>query len=243
MRKKLLEERIDFLIGELKSLKSEIKGENKVLPLKDVSQSAKTFKEHLKNLKGFEVKKRSGHFKKRGLAEILTWTILQQGMRHTTANKKLERIRKKYPKVKEVSDFFYLLEIKGPNEFLGMNNRRKNKALMDFTSLLHEEGLETLKDIRIWLEKPENELLLTNIKGIGDKSVDWLGIMLGCDRVAVDIHIKNLLKEAGVYFKDYDHAKKIVFKTAELMKVSRRDMDYSLWSFKTKHKGLEEKVA
>jgi thermostable 8-oxoguanine DNA glycosylase len=51
------------------------------------------------------------------------------------------------------------------------------------------------------------------------------------DTIAVDRHIINFLNQANISFTNYHNAKKIVEYTADILNISRRDIDYSIWNY------------
>lgn len=54
---------------------------------------------------------------------------------------------------------------------------------------------------------------------------------MNVETVAVDRHIINFLEQASIEYVNYHGAKKIVEYAADMLEISRRDIDYSIWYF------------
>ena len=55
--------------------------------------------------------------------------------------------------------------------------------------------------------------------------------MLGFDTVAVDRHIRSFIESADIFCDDYFDIKEVVEYAADFMEKSRRELDYSIWSY------------
>lgn len=71
---------------------------------------------------------------------------------------------------------------------------------------------------------------------IGDKTYDYLLKLLGVESVAVDRHVYKFVSDAGIIYKDYKEAKQIVEYAADMMQISRRTLDYSIWLYMSNKK-------
>lgn len=110
----------------------------------------------------------------------------------------------------------------------------KIRRINDLTEFLVSEGVETEKDFSIWLQNELNILKLKNIKGVKDKTVDYIKILCGIkDTVAVDLHLINFIKENTSLKVDlsYDTAKKILISVAEKIKVEPAKLDHGIWRY------------
>lgn len=67
--------------------------------------------------------------------------------------------------------------------------------------------------------------------------------LLGVESVAVDRHIYKFVSAAGIIYKDYKEVKQIVEYAADIMQVSRRTIDYSIWMYMSdKKRALQHEV-
>ena len=59
---------------------------------------------------------------------------------------------------------------------------------------------------------------------------------MGVESVAVDRHVYEFVSDAGIIYKDYKEAKQIVEYAADIMQISRRALDYSIWLYMSNKK-------
>lgn len=59
---------------------------------------------------------------------------------------------------------------------------------------------------------------------------------MGVESVAVDRHVYECVSDAGIIYKDYKEAKQIVEYAADMMQISRRTLDYSIWLYMSNKK-------
>ena len=81
-----------------------------------------------------------------------------------------------------------------------------------------------------------NSQKFKSIRGVGDKTYDYLLKLLGVESVAVDRHVYKFVSNAGIIYKNYKEAKQIVEYAADIMQVSRRTLDYSIWLYMSNKK-------
>lgn len=58
---------------------------------------------------------------------------------------------------------------------------------------------------------------------------------MGVESVAVDRHVYEFVSDAGIIYKE---AKQIVEYAADMMQISRRTLDYSIWLYMSNKKRL-----
>jgi hypothetical protein len=81
------------------------------------------------------------------------------------------------------------------------------------------------------VQNPTRREKLRSIRGIGPKTVDYLCGLLGLDFIAVDRHIRTFASDAGVTVADYEFLQIVVSYAADLLGVSRRHFDASIWTY------------
>ncbi|MDL2290360.1 hypothetical protein LJB95_03040, partial [Paludibacteraceae bacterium OttesenSCG-928-F17] len=59
------------------------------------------------------------------------------------------------------------------------------------------------------------------------------------DTIAVDRHIYSYVEQAGIEYKNYEMIKNIVEFAADILNISRRSIDYSIWSHMSKNQGVQ----
>jgi hypothetical protein len=161
--------------------------------------------------------------------------VLQAGLNYRwVVLPRVERVKRLYPEAHVVSEFRLLLDRIGPKEVLQWNHPEKPRRLRSLTDLLHGEGIETISDILAWLETEEGRARLLEVRGVGPKTVDYLGILVGGERVAVDRHLIRFLQTIGFAFDGYQATRKVVVETSRLLKVRPQDLDHAIWEYMSK---------
>jgi len=128
------------------------------------------------------------------------------------------------------SGFLRLLAREGVVNLVDLNHP-KRLAIVEVTMLLYREGIETEDELKGWLRKESNLEKLDDISWIGEKTLDYFKELAGLQAVAIDVHLKNFLKRAGVDPGDYAHAQAVYEAAAREHGKRRSDLDQSVWHF------------
>ena len=188
--------------------------------------------DYLQQLEGFHIYAQAGGFDHMGAT--LGDAVLQAGIGYdTVVRPRVDRIKHEYPQAKTTTGFQSTLRSVGTTTVLSWAEGKKTKTLEALVALLAENGVESEADLREWMSESAHIETLKEIKGIGDKTVDYLRILCGLDAVAVDVHVRKLVSKAGIQPGSYDHVKSLVTKTAEAMSVPCAVLDYSIWKYMT----------
>ncbi|MEI6613469.1 MAG: hypothetical protein WCL37_01100 [Chrysiogenales bacterium] len=171
------------------------------------------------------------------MGATITDAILQAGLKWSTVVKpRLDRLKNEYPEAKKTSSFQRITEEVGIKILINWKDSEKPNRIMRLTELFLKEGVETEADLKAWLGYPTNIQKLERIKGIGNKTVDYLKWLSGIPTAAVDIHLFRFLELAGIYTKDYFEAKDIINRTADLRGINRTVFDHSIWKYMSEGK-------
>ncbi len=165
------------------------------------------------------------------MGATITDAILQAGINYkTVVQPRVQDLRDKHPEAQTTSGFGQLLERESPEKLLRFGGR-KPQLILEITRFFENQGIQTESDLRTWLQEPSHVDRLKQIKGIGDKTADYFGILVGIQSVAIDVHIRAFLGEAGLGQCPYDEAKQIVSLAADALGVSRAVLDHSIWLY------------
>lgn len=193
--------------------------------------AARTLVKHIDELPDFLFVTRRGPSYQH-VGAILSDTVLQAGLNyHSVVEPRIRRILELYCEARTLPDFASLLHEIGANIVLQWQHHEKPNRLNALTKFFGDRGLVTHNDFGNWMRVPENRIELLGVRGVGPKSVDYLSGLLGIDAVAVDRHLQNFVRHAGVSDHDYDFVKSTVSFAADLLGVSRRSLDFSIWSY------------
>lgn len=125
----------------------------------------------------------------------------------------------------------------------GQHHHTKVSRFVCLAELLRNEGVDDFEELRAWLRNPACREKLRAIHGVGPKTVDYLCGLVGLDFIAVDRHIKTFASDAGVEAGDYDFLQVVVSYAADLLGVSRRHLDASIWTYVSTQKATPEETS
>jgi hypothetical protein len=173
------------------------------------------------------------------MGATLSDAVLQAGVKYATVVRpRIAALRANYPEARTTSAFLALLvKEEGPETLLRWRGGRKVATLLELTRLLVAEGVETEDEFRAWVAVPGNLDRLRRIKGIKDKTANYVEILLGKQSVAVDRHLFRFLSEAGVPTSDYDDAHALIRDAAILLGVEASILDHSIWRYMSERAG------
>lgn len=163
---------------------------------------------------------------------ILADAALQAGLNYRTVVKvRVDRIVQNFPEAATLSGTFNAIACIGVADFLRWRHHTKMSRFICLAELLRSEGVDDFHQLRTWLERPACRGQLRAIHGIGPKTVDYLCGLVGLDFIAVDRHIRTFASDAGVTAVDYDFLQIVVSYAADLLGISRRHFDASIWTY------------
>jgi hypothetical protein len=166
------------------------------------------------------------------MGATLADAVLQRGIDYeAVVEPRLRNLTAAYPEATTTSAFALVLERDGVSKVLDWADGPKPQTLMALVKVLQENGIETEEDLRLWLEIPESVIRLQEIKGIKDKTTDYLKILVGVQTVAVDLHLFAFLEEAGVPTHHYAEAHRILREAADILGIEASKLDHSIWLY------------
>jgi len=168
---------------------------------------------------------------------ILADAALQAGLNYRTVVKvRVDRIVQDFPEAATLSGTFNAIASIGVADFLRWRHHTKMSRFICLAELLRNEGVDDFHQLRTWLQNPACRGKLRAIHGVGPKTVDYLCGLVGLDFIAVDRHIRTFASDAGVTEVDYDFLQIVVSYAADLLGVSRRHFDASIWTYVSNQK-------
>jgi hypothetical protein len=166
------------------------------------------------------------------MGATLADAVLQRGIDYkAVVEPRVNNLKAAYPEAITTSAFAHILECDGAPKVLDWTDGAKPQTLVALVKVLLENGIETEEELREWLEVPKSIIRLHHVKGIKDKTTDYLKILVGIQTVAVDMHLFGFLEEAGVPTRDYAEAHRILHEVAELLGIEASKLDHSIWRY------------
>lgn len=205
----------------------------KLNALTTTQEKAEKLKEYIENLKNFEiVTELDGNYNNIG-ATIIDG-ILQAGMNYKTVVKpRVIEYLKNYPNVATTSAFDKLIKEIPISELIRWKkDSAKTKRILGLISFFLNKKIETQKDLNKWLLLEDNIIEFKKQDGIGSKTADYFKILSGHNNTsAIDRHIFNFLKKAGIMNTDYSETQAIISTTAKLLNINESYLDHSIWKY------------
>ncbi|MFF2146551.1 hypothetical protein [Kitasatospora sp. NPDC058190] len=116
---------------------------------------------------------------------------------------------------------------------MNFNSPRRVATAHDITDLLAANGVDTRDDLHAWLGDQANRVALREVKGVGPKTVDYIGNLVGRSHVAVDIHLRTFAAEAGISNLGYEELRAVYEGTAAALGHDRGGLEHAVWRFKS----------
>lgn len=155
---------------------------------------------------------------------------------------KTDRILRIWPDVKTLSQLVELLKSVPASRFLDWKDKNGSSSWLghrverfcNIVSLFKNEGgIETEDDLTPWLLDDCNPPKLYAIWGVGQKTVNYLGSLVGLPWVAIDSRLSSFLGAARIPVNPNDLAaqREVVCLAADLLGVDRRVLDHNIWEY------------
>ncbi|MDK4733948.1 hypothetical protein [Rhizobium sp. CNPSo 3490] len=164
------------------------------------------------------------------MGALLADSVLQAGLNYNSVVRpRVEVILAQFPQCDRTSG---LLPVVGDGQtatFLNWTHPEKIGRFESLVRFLDGNSIETVLDLGKKLQRPGFVELLREVRGVGPKTVDYMGCLVGLDSVAVDRHVRTFARRVGVLNDDYDFLRSVFCCAADLLSLSRRQFDAWVW--------------
>ena len=203
----------------------------------DTQTKAQVLASYVRSHDDFEiVQNMDGPYKHMGAT--IADAILQAGINYeAVVRPRIRRILTVYPDATSTSAFWQLLQDKGAKAVLDWKDDEKPNRVLRLMEFLLNEGIEDENDLSRWWGDESNKKRLLEIKGIGPKTVDYIGILVGRQTAAPDINLYKLLKECGINTSGYEETQLVFNCCADVLGVEPALFDHSVWRYMSHRKG------
>lgn len=162
---------------------------------------------------------------------LLADAVLQAGLSYrSVVLPRVKRILKDFPDADRVSSLICIVKKGGTVDLLDWRHPTKAERFEHLVMFLHKSRVDTTEDIRDALKSDAFCTDLQSLHGVGPKTIDYMGCLVGIESIAVDRHIRTFAVRAGVNRDDYDFLKSTFCCAADLLSISRREFDAWVWS-------------
>jgi thermostable 8-oxoguanine DNA glycosylase len=157
-------------------------------------------------------------------------SILQAGLNYRyVVYPRVKKLLQDFPYYITTCDFIILMKTVPLLKLINWHNEKKPLLIEQLAWFFFEQKIENEDILADWLNDGENINLLSKFKGIGFKTIDYLKMLSGNQAIAVDRHLFKFLSEAGIAVHTYQEANQIYCKTAEILKLSKYELDRKIW--------------
>ena len=198
-----------------------------------VEDKAKTLVKYVNTLPDFQIVDPGYPYNHVGAT--ITDAMLQAGINYERVVRPRVDLVHKNPQAKTTSGFLKLLESSDPHSLLNWKGEKPNRILK-VTKLFISENIETEQQLKLWLTEEKNVQKLRNVKGVGDKTLDYFKMLSGMHTSAIDRHLRNFLNLAGIQVKSYLEAQEVINRAATQLNVKESRFDHSIWKYMSKGK-------
>jgi hypothetical protein len=177
------------------------------------------------------------------MGATITDSILQAGVNYrTVVEPRVKHVLREYPVAKTSPSFLDVIDQHGVDFVLNWRHPEKPRRVRDLTIFFVKLNVETEADLKYWLLDSDNCQRLLDLKGIGPKTVDYMKRLVGISTIAVDRHMRRFINLAGVKREAYDEIQIVVAFAADLLKISRSNLDSAIWLYSSEIKNFKQRT-
>lgn len=166
------------------------------------------------------------------MGAVLADSVLQAGLNYSTiVRPRVQAILEFFPHATTLNAVTQIIETQGSGKFLQWTHEEKVSRFDDLVEFLVGSRIEDTSDLSEALLDDSFRIEIREVRGIGPKTVDYMACLVGVDCIAVDRHIRGFAELAGLQEDGYDFLRDTFSFAADLLNMSRREFDASIWHF------------
>jgi len=169
------------------------------------------------------------------MGATITDSILQAGLNYrTVVYPRVANLLTNFYDYKSTTDFIILFQTIPLGKLINWRNEQKLNRIIETSWLLYNNQVENEDQLSTWLSDHKNINTLSEIKGIGPKTIDYLKMLSGQQAIAIDRHLFKFIELAGVVVKTYDEAHILYCNVAKKLNIQKYELDKKIWSYMAK---------
>ena len=166
------------------------------------------------------------------IGAFIAEAIMQPGESYKIAIRPLiERLIRDYPEGKTSGHFARLLEEISPKYFLNWKENDKPRRVLAVAKCLHALSIETADELRFIIDDPDFIKAMKDIRGIGNRQIDYLKLLLEIPSETAQEYMNVILKESGVSTVPEEEISVIWDETARLLQKKTSDLLLCVWRY------------
>ncbi|WP_328923840.1 hypothetical protein OG429_03825 [Streptomyces sp. NBC_00190] len=151
----------------------------------------------------------------------------------STIRPRLLQLQSAWPDAATVRGFQARLSTEDLSVAMNFNSPLRVATAHAITALLAAREVDTRDDLHAWLGHRANRAALRAVKGVGPKSLDYIGNLVGRSQVAVDVHLRAFAADAGVPDLGYEQLRAVYESTAAVLGHEPGGLEHAIWRFKS----------
>ena len=212
-------------------------------PVVSLDDKAHALLAYIAKTPAFQTNKEPDYGNYRHMGATISAAILQAGLNwETTVQPRIGRLRTQFPQAETTSGFLRLLTQRGHVDVLtaGRTTRNRNESLGSHISYFPRKWRRR-RNLKNWLLQAGNDVRLLALHGVGEKTVDFLKILVRIPTNAVDRHLNGFLAAAGVEASGYRETHDIIDRAADLGGIDRIVFDFSIWRYMAEKRKVQNR--
>lgn len=165
------------------------------------------------------------------MGALIVDASLQAGLSYSTVvAPRVDRVLTAWPSADTTSRFLDCCLRWGLVDVLQWTHPEKLQRALRLTMLLRSARVETVQDLAQWAPSAEGRRALLGTSGIGPKTADYIAGLAGAPSVAIDRHLVNFAREAGVSALEYEALADLYRSAACELGVALSALDRAIWA-------------
>lgn len=171
------------------------------------------------------------------LGAVIADTALQAGTNYERVVwPRIKAYLAEYGELTTLTDFVALADSVGLGTVFNWKGQRKVKVMQDLIAFCAANDVNTVDDLAQLLRRTDVRGQLMEIKGVKEKSANYIAMLVGVEAIAVDRHLRTFADLAelppSLDFASLATAYEIA---AGILGITPRTMDHSVWTWATEH--------
>ncbi|MBL3565098.1 hypothetical protein JMM59_08765 [Rhodovulum sulfidophilum] len=168
------------------------------------------------------------------MGAVLADSVLQAGLNYAKVVKpRIATILRTFPHATTMNILMGVIEQEGSPKFLQWEHREKVLRFDNLLGFMAEAEIDSTFDLSRALRDKSFRMDIRKVRGVGPKTVDYMACLVGVDCIAVDRHIRGFAELAGLEDDSYDYLREVFSFAADLLSISRREFDASIWRYQS----------
>lgn len=171
------------------------------------------------------------------MGATITDSILQAGLNYRhVVYPRVAKLLTQFSDYRTTCDFIILMQTIPLREIIEWKNEQKLSRIMQLSWFFFDKQVETEDHLAEWLKNEYNIRELSEINGVGPKTIDYLKMLSGRPEIAIDRHLFKFLELAGIFVKTYNQAYELYCCVAQRLNIDKYELDKKIWTYMSSSK-------